>query len=49
MVITARELFGGLVSGSGAGPIDRKEEAEGVEEKGGRGELPPWHVLPYLP
>ena len=31
----------------GVGPVDRKE-ADGVEEKGGRGELPPRHVLPYL-
>ena len=30
------------------GPVDRKEKAEGVEEKGGRGEVPPQHVLLYL-
>ena len=44
MVVTA----GGMVNGPGAGPVDCKEKAEGIEEKGGRGELPLRHVLPYL-
>ena len=44
MVVTA----GVMVNGPGAGPVDCKERAEGIEEKGGRGELPLRHVLPYL-
>ena len=34
-----------MVNGLGASPVDRKEKAEGVEEKGGSGEVPPRHVL----
>ena len=37
-----------MVNGPGAGPVDRKEETEGVEEKDGRGNVPPRYVLPYL-
>ena len=48
MVVTAGELYGGLVSGAGACPVDGKVKAEGVEEKGGRGEVPPRHMLLYL-
>ena len=48
MVVTTGELYGGMVSGSGAGPVDHKEKAEGVKEKGGRGEVPRRHMLPYM-
>ena len=40
MVVTAGELYGGMDSGPGAGPVDRKRKAEGVDEKGGHGEVP---------
>ena len=44
MVVTAaRELYGEMVNGPG--PI---EEADGVKARGGGGEVPPRHVLPYL-
>ena len=48
MVVTAGELYEGMLNRPGVGPADSKEKAEGVEEKAGRGEVPPRHVLPYL-
>ena len=47
MVVTARELYGGMVNGSGAGSMDR-QMAEVVAEKGGSEEVPPRYMLPYL-
>ena len=46
LVVSAGELFEATVSGPGAGPVDHKEKAEGVQEKGGRGELPQWQRAP---
>ena len=37
-----------MVNGPGAGPGGRPEQAEGVEQKGERGEVPSRHVFPYL-
>ena len=34
MVVAAGELYREMDRGPGAGPVDRKEKAEGVEEKG---------------
>ena len=48
MVVTAGELYSGMIYGLSAGPVDRKEKAEGMEEKGGRGKVPPQQVLPDL-
>ena len=34
MVVTAGELYGGMVNGpAGASPVDRKEKVEGVENR----------------
>ena len=52
MVFTAGELYEGTtmahINGTDAGLVHRKETTEGVEEKGGRGQVPPRHVLPCL-
>ena len=40
--------YEGMVNGPGAGPGGRPEWAEGVEQKGERGEVPWRHVLPCL-
>ena len=34
MGVTAAELYRGMVNGPGGGPVDRTQNAEGVEEKG---------------
>ena len=46
MVVTAGELYGGMISGLGTGSVDREENAEGVEEKGERGEVLRRRVVP---
>ena len=48
MVFTAGELYEGMVNGPGAGLVDRKEKAEGVQDKSRRGEVLPRLVLPDL-
>ena len=48
VVSTVGRSYEGMVNGPGAGTGDRPEWAEGVEQKGERGEVPSRHMHPYL-